>query len=120
MILDKINVSVQFVVIYVIERDILLIGDREKDMRIERNVFLRRLQRHNTTTSFFTTHTHTLTNTLTLTHTHMTGQPWLVGQVVPEEFFSGFCNSFLDQSGQQNFLAARGSCNIRKYFPQSV
>ena len=33
--------------------------------------------------------THTLTNTLT--HTHMTGQQWLVGQVVPGEFFSGFC-----------------------------
>ena len=32
-------------------------------------------------------HTLTLTNTQTLSHTHMTGQPWLVGQVVPEEFF---------------------------------
>ena len=67
---------------YVIDRDIWLVGDREKDMRTERNVFF-----SETSMSLQHTHTITLTNTLTLTHTHMTGQPWLVGQVVPEEFF---------------------------------
>ena len=41
-------------------------------------VFFRRLQRHNATPSFFTTHT--LTNTNTHTHTHMPGQQWLTGQ----------------------------------------
>ena len=73
---------------YVIDRDIWLVGDREKDMRTERNVFF-----SETSMSLQHTHTITLTNTLTLTHTHMTGQPWLVGQVVPEEFF-GFCKNF--------------------------
>ena len=33
----------------------------------------------------------------------MTGQPWLVGQVVPEEFF-GFCNLFLTKEGRQKFF----------------
>ena len=50
------------------------------------------------------THTLTLTNTLTLSHTHMTGQPWLVGQVVPEEFFFWFCKIFWTTSGQQEFF----------------
>ena len=54
------------------------------------------------------THTLTLTNTLTLTHTHMTGQQWLVGQVVPEEFFSGFANIFGPQVVCKNFLARQG------------
>ena len=53
--------------------DILLVGDREKDMRTERDVFFGDFivttpQRRSSP------HTHTLTNT----HTHMTGQPWLV------------------------------------------
>ena len=72
--------------------------------------FFRRLQRHNAATSFVSTHTHTLTltNTLTLSHTHMTGQPWLVGQVVPEEFFSGFAKNFWTTSGQQEFFGPPG------------
>ena len=97
-------------VIYVIERDIWLVGDREKDMRTERDVFFRRLQRHNTTMSFFTTHTHThiLTNTLTLTHTHMTGQPGLVGQVVPEEFFRVFATYFWTKVVSKTFFGRQG------------
>ena len=53
------------------------------------------------------THTLTLTNTLTLSHTHMTGQPWLAGQVVPEEFF-GFCKIFGPQVVSKNFLDHQG------------
>ena len=55
-------------------------------------------------------HTHTLTptNTLTLSHTHMTGQPWLAGQVVPEEFFSGFAKIFGPQVVSKNFLDRQG------------
>ena len=36
----------------------------------------------------------------------MTGQPWLAGQVVPEEFFFGFCQKkFLGpKSGWQEFF----------------
>ena len=47
------------------------------------------------------THTHTHSHSLTHdhSHTHMTGQPWLAGQVVPEEFFSGFAKHFLDHNG---------------------
>ena len=72
--------------------------------------FFRRLQRHNAATSFVSTHTHTLTltNTLTLSHTHMTGQPWLAGQVVPEEFFSGFAKFFGPQVVSKNFLDRQG------------
>ena len=82
-------------------------------LRIERDmcVFSRRLQRHTTTTSFFNAHFHTHT------HTHMTGQRWLTGQVVPD--FSGFANIFDPKEVARNFLTARGSRNIRKYF-QSV
>ena len=77
--------------------------------------FFRRLQRHNAATSFVSTHTLTLTNTLTLSHTHMTGQPWLAGQVVPEEFFR-VLQIFLDQSGLQEFFwPAMGSHNKRKF-----
>ena len=53
------------------------------------------------------THTLTLTNTLTLSHTHMTGQPWLAGQVVPEEFFRVLQN-FWTTSGQQEFFRPPG------------
>ena len=52
-------------------------------------------------------HTHSLTNTLTHTHTHMTGQPWLAGQVVPEEFFRVLQN-FWTTSGQQEFFRPPG------------
>ena len=65
--------------------------------------FFRRLQRRDTATSFF--HTHTLIPTHT--HKHMTGQQWLTGQVVPEEFFSGFAN-FWTPSGQQAFFRPTG------------
>ena len=58
--------------------------DREKDM----------LQRHSAATSFDYTHTHTNTHKHTHSQTHMTGQQWLSGQVVPEEFFLGFANIF--------------------------
>ena len=63
-------------------------------------VFFRRLQRHNTTTSFF--------NTLTFTHTltHMTGQQWLIGQVVPD--FFGFCKFFGPHVVSKNFLDRQG------------
>ena len=53
----------------------MFVGDRVKDIETERNVFFLEAPTSNT-------------------HTHMTGQQWLVGQVVPEEFF-GFCNLFL-------------------------
>ena len=52
--------------------------------------------------------THTLTNTNTHAHTHMSGQPWLTGQVVPEEFFSGFANIFGPQVVSKNFLDRQG------------
>ena len=68
--------------------------------------FFRRLQRHTTATSFFTTHTHSQTQSLS--HKHMPGQPWLAGQVVPEEFFSGFANYFWTTSGQQEFFRPTG------------
>ena len=98
----------------ILYRDILLVGDREKDMGTERIVFFfgdfnvtmsqRRSSPH--------THTHSLTNTLTLSHTHMIGQQWLVGQVVPEEFF-GFCKNFWTKKWSARiFWTARGSRNI--------
>ena len=90
-------------------------------MRTERYVFFpetstsqsRNVVRHHT-------HTLTLTNTLTLSHTHMTGQPWLAGQVVPEEFFSGFANIFGPKWSARIFGTARGSRKIQKYYPQRV
>ena len=92
------------------ERDILLVRDREEDMETDM-CFFRRLQRHNTTTSFFTTHTHSQTQTLS--HTHMSGQPWLAGQVVPEEFFFRVLQIFLDHKWSPRiFWTARGSRNI--------
>ena len=42
----------------------------------------------------------------------MTGQPWLVGQVVPEEFFRVFANYFWTK----NIFDRQGSRNIRKIF----
>ena len=61
------------------------------------------------------THTQTLTNTLTFTHTHMTGQQWLVGQVVPG-FFSGFCKLgvFGPKVVSRTFFDCQGSRNIQK------
>ena len=38
----------------------------------------------------------------------MPGQPWLAGQVVPEEFFSGFANYFWTTRGQQEFFRPTG------------
>ena len=49
-------------------------------------------------------HTHTHTHEHTNTHT---GQPWLVGQVVPEEFFRVLQN-FWTTSGQQEFFGPPG------------
>ena len=54
------------------------------------------------------THTHTHSRTQSLSHTHMTGQPWLAGQVVPEEIFSGFANIFEPQVVGKNFLDRQG------------
>ena len=80
----------------------MFVVDREREIEKgvfleERNVFFSETstsQRRNVVRLHTHTHTLTLTNTLTLSHTHMTGQPWLVGQVVPEEFFSGFAIYF--------------------------
>ena len=64
--------------------DILLARDRECYMWIERYVFFcgdfndTPPQRRSSTHSLSQTHTHT--HTLT----HMTGQQWLIGQVVPD------------------------------------
>ena len=53
--------------------------------------------------------THTLTNTNTLTHTRMSGQPWLAGQVVPEEFFFRVLQIiFGPQVVSKNFLDRQG------------
>ena len=92
----------------------MLVGGREKDMRTEKNVFF-----SETSTSLQHTHTNTLTPTLTLTHTHMTGQPWLVGQVVPEEFF-GFCNLFFDQKGSVRIFGCQGVTQHPKIFPECL
>ena len=55
------------------------------------------------------THTLTLTCTLTLSHTHMTGQPWIAGQVVPENFFFRVLQKkILTTSGQQEFFGSPG------------
>ena len=66
------------------------------------------------------THTHTITNTLTLSHTHMTGKPWLVGQVVPEEFLSGFAKFFGPTRGQQEFFGPPGGHATYENIPQRV
>ena len=97
-IIRRINVKEPFglwLIVIVIEREIF-----EK----RRNVFFSDTstsQHHNVVLH---TLTHTLTNTLT--HTHMTGQPWLVGQVVPGEFFFGFLQNWVfgTRSGQQNIF----------------
>ena len=96
MVLHEINVSVQFVVIYVIERDILLVGDTEKDMRTERNVFFSETSQH---------HNVVLQHTHTNTHTHTHDWPTMAsGQVVPEEFFRVLQKNFGPKSGQQEFF----------------
>ena len=98
--------------------DRLLARDSEIDMRIERDMcFFRRLQHRDTATSFFNTHTHSLTPTLTHTP-HMTGQQWLAGQVVPEEFFFRVLQIFLTTSGQQEFFDRQGVTQHPKIFPE--
>ena len=98
-------------------RYILLVGDREKDMRTERCVFF-----SETSTSqhrnvvLHHTHTLTLTNTLTLSHTHMTGQPGLVGQVVPEEFFRVFATYFWTKVVSKTFFGRQGVTQHPKIF----
>ena len=55
-------------------------------------------------------YTHTKTHTHTHTHTHMTGQEWLVGQVVPGGFGIskiGFCGDH--KWSATTFLANRGA-----------
>ena len=79
--------------------------------------FFRRLQRHNTTTSFFNTLTFTITHSHTHTHTH--DWPTVADRSSGSRYFSGFANIFDPKEGSQVFLTARGSRNIRKYF-QSV
>ena len=50
----------------------------------------------------------------------MTGQRWLVGQVVPV-FFGGFANGvFGPKVVSKTFFDRQGSRNIRKYFPQNA
>ena len=86
---------------------------RQRDMCFFRRcVFFRRLQCHNTTTSFFNTLTFTHTHTHTLTH--MTGQQWLIGQVVPDIF--RVLQIFLTKKGSASFLTARGSRISKKDF----
>ena len=53
----------------------------------------------NVTTPQRRSSTHSLSHTHTLTH--MTGQQWLIGQVVPD--FSGFANIFDLGKGSQGF-----------------
>ena len=72
-----------------------MLSGREIDKRIERYVFFSETSTH--------THTHTPPHTHTHTHTHETGQPWLTGQVVPEEF-SGFKKYFGPKKGPQEFF----------------
>ena len=86
-----------------------LIEDRELDVRKERYVFFSETSasRHRNVV-LHNTHTHTLTNTNTHTHTHITGQPWLAGQVVPEEVFSGFAKFFGPHVVSKNFLDRQG------------
>ena len=101
--------------------DRLLARDSEIDMRIERDMcFFRRLQHRDTATSFFNTHTHSLTPTLTHTP-HMTGQQWLAGQVVPEEFFFRVLQIFLTKTGSARifFWQPGGHATSENYF-QSV
>ena len=43
-----------------------------------------------------------------LQHTHMTGQPWLAGQVGPEEIFSGFAKFFGPHVVSKKFFDRQG------------
>ena len=89
------------------EIDILLTRNREIDMRIERYEVFGDVFFSETSTSRHCnvvlqhTHTHTHSQTQSLSPPHMTGQPWLAGQVVPEDFFFGFCKIFWTTCGQQ-------------------
>ena len=99
--LHEINFIRSVVLLYVPEI-FLFSRDRELDMWIERYVFFRRLQRHNTTTSFF--------NTLTFTHTHTHTHDWptvAAGSSGSRNFF-GFCKHFLTTCGQQEFFDRQG------------
>ena len=92
----------------------LFVGDREKEIEKwvflkERNVFFSEtLTSQRRTVVRHHTHTLTLTNTLTLSHTHMTGQPWLAGQVVPEELFLGFAKYFWPKWSARIFFGLPG------------
>ena len=68
-------------------------------------------QRRSSTHSLSQTHTHT--HTLT----HMTGQQWLIGQVVPD--FSGFANIFDPKEGRK-FFDRQGVTQHPKIYFQSV
>ena len=64
------------------------------------------------------TYTLTLTNTQhSHTHTHMTGQPWLAGQVVPEEFFR-VLQFIFDQKGSARIFGRQGVTQHPKIFPE--
>ena len=67
------------------------------------------------------THTLTLTNTLTLTYTR-THWPTVASRSSGSRgVFTGFAKFFGPASGQQGFFwTARGSHNLRKYYPQRV
>ena len=86
----------------------MFVGDRENDIRTERNVFFSETptsQHHNVATPQrrSSPHTHTLTNTLTVTHTH--DWPTVASRSSGSRgVFLGFCNLFFDQSGQQNIF----------------
>ena len=111
-----------FITVFLCVRDILLDRDSESDDETNRYVvlecvFSRRLQRHTTTTSFFDAHFHTHTNTHTHTHTH--DWPTVADRVSGSRFFRVLQIFLTPKEGRKNFLTAKGSRNIRKYF-QSV
>ena len=79
--------------------------------------FFQRLQRHTTTTSFFTTLTHSQTQTQSLTHTCLANGG--SREVVPEEFFFGFCKLFFDHMWSARvFWARKGVTQHPKIFPE--
>ena len=82
---------------YLCDRDILLVGDIERKIWGQREVcvFFRRLQRHNTTTSFFTTFTLTHTHKHTNTHTHTHDWPTMASRSSGSRgVFLGFARHF--------------------------
>ena len=112
--------KIKFCCGFLCERDILLASDRKFDMRVERYVFF-----SETSTSrqfnvvLHHTHTHTLTNTITFTHTH--DWPTVASRASGSRGdFSGFANIFDHKRSARIFQTARGSRNIRKYYPQRV